>query len=54
VDAGEDLTKIVAAAGFGEDGVYAAAHEGGVVYFGGIASYENHVWGRTSVRQALG
>jgi hypothetical protein len=54
VDAGEDVAQVVAAAGFGQDGVDAAAEQRGVVYFGGIASYKDYVWGRRLVREALG
>ena len=54
MDAGEDLTKIVAAAGFGQDGVDAAAEQRWVIDFGGVAGYEHHIGRIRNVGQALG
>ena len=44
VDAGEDLAEVVAAAGFGQDGVDAAAEQRWVIDFGGVAGYEHVLW----------
>src|SRR2546421_8502081 len=53
-NAGENVAQVVAAAGFGQDGVDAAGQQAGVVDFGGVASDQDREGRGRHVGQLLG